>query len=76
MDRGRRCPGVSNRRGIGRPPHNVEGRRCLKENTQIELQHKLGECIWWITILAERMDIDIQEAVESFLAKTESLLKP
>jgi NTP pyrophosphatase (non-canonical NTP hydrolase) len=39
------------------------------------LEHKLGECIWWLTVLADRMDIDIEEAVEKFLTKTENLLK-
>jgi hypothetical protein len=60
---------------VGRHTMSKQG-RWPKENTHIELQHKLGECIWWITILAERMDIDIQEAVESFLIKTEGMLKP
>jgi hypothetical protein len=48
--------------------------RWPKENTQEELQHKLGESIWWLTILAERMNFNIEEALENFLAKTEKLL--
>jgi hypothetical protein len=59
---------------VGRHTMSKAG-RWPKENTNAELQHKLGECIWWITILAERMDIDINEAVEKFLAKTEDLIK-
>jgi len=38
------------------------------------LQHKLGESIWWLTILAERMNFNIEEALENFLGKTEKLL--
>jgi len=48
--------------------------RWSKENTNTELQHKLGESIWWLTVLADRMDIDINEALANFLTKTETLL--
>lgn len=49
--------------------------RWPKSNTKEELEHKLGECIWWLIILSERMDIDIKEAIEIFLTKTEKILK-
>jgi hypothetical protein len=49
--------------------------RWPTKNTNTELEHKLGECIWWLTILADRMNIGIEEAVEKFLTKTENLLK-
>lgn len=49
--------------------------RWPAKNTEAELEHKLGECIWWLTVLAERMDLDIEQAVEQFLTKTETLLK-
>lgn len=39
-------------------------------NTKSELEHKLGENIWWIIVLANRMDIDIKEALNHFLDKT------
>ena len=39
-----------------------------------ELMHKLGESIWWLTSLATRMDIDIEDAVVNFMAKTEKVL--
>lgn len=45
-----------------------------KENTNTELEHKLGENIWWLIVLADRMDIDIKVAIENFLTKTEKLL--
>jgi len=50
-------------------------KRWPANNTENELEHKLGECIWWLTILANRMDIDIKEATEKFLTKTEKLIK-
>jgi hypothetical protein len=49
--------------------------RWPTNNTDIELEHKLGECIWWLVILADRMNIDIEEATEKFLTKTEKKLK-
>lgn len=58
---------------VGRHVMSQQG-RWPKENTKAELKHKLGECIWWLTILADRMDIDVKEAMEGFLSKTENLL--
>lgn len=49
--------------------------RWPANNTDTELEHKLGECIWWLIVLADRMDIGIEEAIEKFLTKTEKLLK-
>lgn len=52
-----------------------QGRWPADGETKSELQHKLGECIWWVIVLAERMDIDISEALETFLSKTERNLR-
>lgn len=38
------------------------------------LSHKLGENIWWLIVLANRMDIDIKTALNDFLSSTEKLL--
>ena len=35
------------------------------------LEHKLAECIWWLIVLADRMDIDIEREIGAFLEKTE-----
>ena len=48
--------------------------RWPKANTDTELKHKLGENIWWLIVLADRMNIDIKEAVDNFLTKTEKLI--
>ena len=37
--------------------------------SDLVLKHKLGECICWLTVLADRMDIDINESVDHFLKK-------
>lgn len=48
--------------------------RWPKSNSESELKHKLGENIWWLIVIAERSGIDIEEALNSFLTKTEKLL--
>ena len=48
--------------------------RWPKANSQSELEHKLGESIWWLIVLANRNDIDIKEAMDHFLSKTEKLI--
>ena len=31
------------------------------------LPSKIGECVWWLAILAERMDLSFEKCVETFL---------
>lgn len=59
---------------VGRLVMSQQG-RWPKANTNEELQHKLGECIWWLTTLADRMGMDINEATAEFLTKTEKLFE-
>jgi hypothetical protein len=47
--------------------------RWPKTNSQEELEHKLGENIWWLVVLAERSGIDIKKTVNKFLDETEKL---
>lgn len=58
---------------VGRHVMSQQG-RWPKGNTEAELRHKIGESIWWLTVLAERMNIDIEKATEDFLIETEKLL--
>ena len=58
---------------VGRLAMSQQGRWPKGSETIPELKHKLGECIWWLAVLAERMDIDLKDATETFLAKTEKL---
>jgi hypothetical protein len=57
---------------VGRLAMSQQG-RWPKANTEEELQHKLGECVWWLAVLANRMNVDIKQATEQFLTKTEKL---
>lgn len=59
---------------VGRNVMSQQG-RWPKSGSQEELEHKLGESIWWLIVLANRTDIDIKEAMANFLSKTENLLR-
>ena len=50
-------------------------RTWSKSNSAEELEHKLAENIWWLIVLADRTGIDIKEALDKFLTKTENILK-
>lgn len=59
---------------VGRLTMSQQGNWPTNGETESELEHKLGECIWWVIVLAKRMNIDISEALEKFLSKTEKNL--
>lgn len=59
---------------VGRLTMSQQERWPAGKNAKAELEHKLGESIWWLVILAARMDIDIQDVLDKFLTKTEKLL--
>jgi hypothetical protein len=59
---------------VGRLTMSQQGRWPKGGDTETEMSHKLGECIWWLIILADRMGIDINTALDGFLTKTERLL--
>lgn len=59
---------------VGRLAMSQQGRWPKGNNTIPELEHKLSECIWWIIVLAERMDIDIEKSLDEFLSKLEGQL--
>jgi hypothetical protein len=60
---------------VGRFTMAQQGRWPADEEPVPELEHKLGECIWWLINLAERMNIDSAAALEKFLSKTEHNLR-
>ncbi len=59
---------------VGRLTMSQQERLPKGGNTSSELEHKLAECIWWLLILADRMNIDIGEALQIFLSQTEKQL--
>lgn len=60
---------------VGRLTMSQQGRWPKDGDSEAELEYKLSECIWWLIVLAERMDIDIEEALDSFLTKIENQLQ-
>jgi hypothetical protein len=60
---------------VGRLTMDRLGRWPAEKEAADELEHKLGECTWWLIVLAERMEIDAASALETFLTTTEQQLK-
>ncbi|RPJ99325.1 MazG-like protein [Priestia endophytica] len=56
---------------VGRLSMAHQERWPTGSDPESELRHKVGECIWWLIILAERMGIDSEQALEQFLEKKE-----
>ncbi|WP_337100171.1 MazG-like protein [Paenibacillus sp. YIM B09110] len=59
---------------VGRLTMSQQGRWPAKGKTDSDLEHKLGECMWWLMVLAERMNLDAEAMLEKFLTKTEEQL--
>lgn len=57
---------------VGRLAMDHEGRWPSDEADK--LPAKIGECIWWLAVLADRMDLDFGGCVEGFLAEREEAL--
>lgn len=60
---------------VGRLTMSQQGRWPKGGDTSAELQHKLGESMWWLIVLADRMEMDIADALDNFLGKTEKMLE-
>lgn len=56
---------------VGRMTMDNQGRWPI-ENSKEQLKHKLGECVWWLAVLADRMNLDLETCVSEFLDKTEN----
>jgi hypothetical protein len=57
---------------VGRLAMDHEGRWPSAEADR--LPTKIGECVWWLAVLAERMDLDFEDCVDGFLAEREEAL--
>ncbi|MBP2543812.1 MazG-like protein [Acinetobacter guillouiae] len=58
---------------VGRLVMAQTGKWLHKGDAQQELQHKLGECVWWLAIIANELDMDLTEATQYFLDKAEKI---
>lgn len=54
---------------VGRLTMSKQERWPKGGDTVSELEHMLSECIWWLIVLAKRMDIDINKKLIEFLSK-------
>jgi NTP pyrophosphatase (non-canonical NTP hydrolase) len=59
---------------VGRLTMSQQGRWPMDDADLVQLKHKLGESIWWLIVLSQRMDVDIHDALETFLKNTEMKL--
>lgn len=51
-----------------------EGRWAPEGDLDEQLRGKLAECLWWILVLARRLDVDITDAYGATLAEIEAHL--
>jgi hypothetical protein len=56
---------------VGRLTMAQQRRWPISGNEASQLEHKLSECIWWLLVLAVRMDIDIMKSLDEFLTNLE-----
>ena len=56
---------------VGRLTMAQQGRWPVDDSNEVDLEHKIGESIWWLMVLADRMGINSEEALETFLSKIE-----
>ncbi|WP_308817980.1 hypothetical protein [Pseudonocardia alni] len=47
---------------VGRLVLAAERTWDIDGDTEAELRHKLAECLWWLFVLADRLDVDLPEA--------------
>lgn len=68
--------GFSNDVGsIGRLLLAAEGTWDIDGDPRAELRHKLAESMWWTFVLADRLDIDLDEAFEATMSSIRSNLE-
>lgn len=49
---------------VGRLVLAAERTWDIDGDVDAELRHKLAECLWWIFVLADKLDVDLSEAYE------------
>ena len=56
---------------VGRLTMAQQGCWPVGDSNEAGLEHKIGESMWWLMVLADRMCIDSEEALDNFLSTTE-----
>ena len=60
---------------VGRLTMTQQERWPSSSTNETDLELKIGETMWWLIVLAERMSINSSEALEKFLSTTEKRLE-
>ena len=58
---------------VGRLAMDNQGRWPSEDKGM--LPSKIGECVWWLAVLAERMDLCFEDCVEQFLNERQASLE-
>jgi NTP pyrophosphatase (non-canonical NTP hydrolase) len=53
----------------------TEGRWIPDGDLPSQLSTKLAECLWWVLVLSDRLDVDITEAFAANMARIEAGLE-
>ena len=40
-----------------------------------KLDEKIGECVWWLAVLAERMNLNFEECIEKFFDSKKRMIE-
>lgn len=57
---------------LGRLVMAADGTWGYDGNVNIELKHKLSECLWWILVLSDHLNIDITDSFTTFMDKLDA----
>lgn len=60
---------------VGRLTMDQQERWPSSSTNKTDLELKIGETMWWLIVLAERMNINSAEVLETFLSTTEKRLE-
>ncbi|MFE6888079.1 hypothetical protein [Streptomyces sp. NPDC057694] len=60
---------------VGRLVLAAEHTWGIDGDVDAELRHKLAECLWWVFVLADRLDVDMPEAYAATMDKIGSGLQ-
>lgn len=60
---------------VGRLVLAAERTWDIDGDVDAELRHKLAECLWWVFVLADRLDVDMPEAYAATMDKIGSGLQ-
>jgi len=60
---------------VGRLVLAAERTWGIDGDVDAELRHKLAECLWWVFVLADRLDVDMPEAYEATMDRIDAGLE-